>query len=138
VDLRLLRAAVVLPLVALGVAAALRLLLGSSAGSIARAMAAYAGVALWGWRTAARLPPAQALDRFWHAPPLYVALSLGLTALIAATHEQGVAALTAEWRLLVLRSGAQLALGYLYVGLVRWSVSLVSQGETPDPSQGAP
>jgi hypothetical protein len=115
-----LRLAVALPLVVLAVAAVVRGAAGEATASMVRAMVAYAGVAVWGWRISSSLPPADGLTRLWYGPPLYVTLSLAVLGGMAVMQEQGVAALSAQWRLLLLRSVVQLGVGYAYLGLIRW------------------
>jgi len=134
-----LRMAVTLPLVWLAVAAALGAADGVAPSSIVRAMIAYGGVAAWGWRVVSRLSPSHALAQLWYGPLLYVALSLALLGMIAVTHEQGVAALSAEWRLLLLRSGVQLGLGYAYVALIRWAAgTLDAPDDRPEEPRFSP
>jgi hypothetical protein len=128
-----LRLAVALPLVVLAVAAVLRGAAGEATASIVRAMVAYAGVAVWGWRISSRLPPADALTRLWYGPLLYVTLSLAVLGVMAVTHEQGVATLSAQWRLLLLRSVVQLGVGYAYLGLIRWGfAAFAAPGDVTD------
>jgi hypothetical protein len=124
--------AVTLPLVLLAVAAALRAAGGVETSSVVRGMVAYSGVAAWGWRVVSRLPPPEGRRQLWYGPLLYVALSLAVLAIIAVTQERGVAALSAQWRVLLLRSGVQLGLGYAYVALVQWTAATL--GGPDDPS----
>ena len=85
-----LRLAVALPLVVLAVAAVVRGAAGEATASMVRAMVAYAGVAVWGWRISSSLPPADGLTEAQFGPPLYVTLSLAVLGGMAVMQEQGV------------------------------------------------
>jgi hypothetical protein len=130
-----LRLAVVLPLFGMAVAAAVHTQDGDALApsSATRGMIAYLAVGIWAWQVVSgpRLP--EAMRRLWYAPLLYVAFGLALLGVMAVTHEGGVKALAADWRLVALRSGVKLGLGYAYVALIQWAAAALFESAEPSP-----